>query len=145
MYCDWHSVPRHAGTPNAYFKKKEGLNDMLFQDGAPPHFHKEVTDFLNSKFPEKCIGRGWPITWQPRSPDLTPLDFFFWGFIKDAVYVPPLATTLPELAGRIRDAVATVTLNLLNNMCTETKYRHDICWVTHGALIVSHKNLPKYV
>jgi hypothetical protein len=37
------------------------------------------------------------------------------GYIKDAVYVPPLATTFPELAGRIRDAVATVTLDL--SMC----------------------------
>jgi hypothetical protein len=34
--------------------EEEGPNDMLFQqDGAPSHFHKEVTDFLNRKFPEK--------------------------------------------------------------------------------------------
>jgi hypothetical protein len=39
--------------------EEEGPDDMLFQqDGAPPHFHKEVTDFLNRKFPEKWIGRG---------------------------------------------------------------------------------------
>jgi hypothetical protein len=30
-----------------------------------------------------------------------------------------LAATLPELAGRIRDAVAALTLNLLNNVWTE--------------------------
>jgi hypothetical protein len=29
-------------------------DDMLFQqEGELPHFHKEVTDVLNSKFPEK--------------------------------------------------------------------------------------------
>ena len=28
--------------------------------------------------------------WLPRSPDLTPCDFFLWGFVKDSVYVPPL-------------------------------------------------------
>ena len=27
-----------------------------------------------------------PIVWPLRSPDLTPLDFFAWGFIKDVVY-----------------------------------------------------------
>jgi hypothetical protein len=28
--------------------EEEGLDDMLFhQDAAPPHFHKEITDFLN--------------------------------------------------------------------------------------------------
>jgi hypothetical protein len=67
---------------------------------------------------------------RPYSPD----SFFFWGYIKDAVYVPPLATTLPELAGKIREAVATVILDLLNNVWTETEY---ICIfrATHGALI----------
>jgi hypothetical protein len=68
--------------------EEEGLDDMLSQqDGVPQHFHKEVTDFLNRKFPEKWISRCRPITWLPRSPDLAPLDFIFWGYIKDAVYM----------------------------------------------------------
>jgi hypothetical protein len=54
--------------------EEAGLFDKLLQqDGASPHFHNGVTDFLNSKFPEKLIGRGGYITWPPRSPDLTPL------------------------------------------------------------------------
>jgi hypothetical protein len=89
----------------------------------------------NRKFPEKWIGRGGPITWPPHSPDLTPLNILFWVYSKDAVYVTPLATTLLELAGRIRDAVATVTLNLLNNMWIEIEYRYDICQATYGVLI----------
>jgi hypothetical protein len=72
--------------------EEKGPDDMLFQqDRATSVYHKEVTDFLNRKFPEKWIDRGGPITWPPCSPDL----------LKDAVYVPPLATTLLELAGRI--------------------------------------------
>jgi hypothetical protein len=74
-----------------------GPDDMLFQqDGAPPHFHKEVTDFLNRKFPNKWIGRGRPIIWPLRSPDFTPLDFFLLGYIKVAVYVLPLAKKFNE-------------------------------------------------
>jgi hypothetical protein len=49
--------------------------------------------------------------------------FSFQGYIKDAVYVPPLATALPEFAWRTRDAVATVTLDLPNNVWIETEYR----------------------
>jgi hypothetical protein len=64
---------------------------------------------------------------------LLPLIFSFGGCIKDAVYMPPLATTLQELAGSIRDAVATVTFDLLNNMWTEIEYRF-ICRAAHGAL-----------
>jgi hypothetical protein len=45
------------------------------------------------------------------------------AYLKNAVYVPLLATTLQELAGRIRIAVAAVTLDLLNNVRTETEYR----------------------
>lgn len=33
------------------------------------------------------------LTWPPRSPDLTPCDFFLWGYIKDFAYKPPLMRT----------------------------------------------------
>ena len=32
----------------------------------------------------------------PRSPDVTPCDFFLWGYVKDQVYVPPLPASIPE-------------------------------------------------
>lgn len=32
------------------------------------------------------IGRGGPVPWPARSPDLNPLDFSFWGFMKNEVY-----------------------------------------------------------
>lgn len=66
--------------------------NLLFQlDGAPCHFSLPVRHWLNINFPNKWIGRGnyqdlrfchWP----PRSPDLTPLDFFLWGVLKERVY-----------------------------------------------------------
>ena len=49
------------------------------QDGAPAHYAQQVKAFLNEKFFSQWIGRGGPIEWPPRSPDLTPLDFFLWG------------------------------------------------------------------
>jgi len=56
------------------------------QDGAPPHFHRDVTTFLDETFPPRWVRRGGPTAWPPRPPDLTPLDFFAWRFIKDSVY-----------------------------------------------------------
>jgi hypothetical protein len=38
--------------------------------------------------------------------------------------MPPLLPTLPELAGRIRDAMATIIFNLLNNAWIEIEYRY---------------------
>jgi hypothetical protein len=56
------------------------------QDGATPHWALNVREFLNEKFPNRWIGRGGPIPWPPRSPDITPMDFFLWGYVKDRVF-----------------------------------------------------------
>lgn len=51
---------------------------IIFQhDGAPPHSSAAVTEFLNISFPNSWIGRFGPFKWPARSPDLTPLDFFY--------------------------------------------------------------------
>lgn len=49
---------------------------FLQQDGAPAHNYRLVTDWLNETFNDRWIGTGGPVLWPPRSPDLTPLDFF---------------------------------------------------------------------
>ena len=66
----------------------DGIMDTVVfqQDGAPPHFAITVRDYLNQDFPARWIGRAAPMKWPPRSPDLTPLDIFAWGFIKSDVY-----------------------------------------------------------
>ena len=60
--------------------EQETVSRVIFmQDGAPPHFSCFVTDVLNERFPDAWIGRGEPIPWPSRSPDLSPLDFFSVG------------------------------------------------------------------
>ena len=89
---------------------------VIFQlDGAPPHWGLNVRAALDAEFPGRWIGRGGPTTWPPRSPDVTPLDFFFWGYIKSQVFQTPV-DNLVQLRRRIRDAVQTVT----NAMLTKT-------------------------
>ena len=62
-------------------------SQMYFQhDGAPPHYSRLVREYLNASFPNRWIGRGGPIAWPPRSPDLTPLDYYIWGHMKTLVY-----------------------------------------------------------
>lgn len=46
------------------------------QDGAPAHNSRIVQEFLEVTFGEKFIATHGPVEWPPRSPDLTPLDFF---------------------------------------------------------------------
>ncbi|KAK3881581.1 hypothetical protein Pcinc_013963 [Petrolisthes cinctipes] len=61
-------------------------------DGAPVHFARDTRDFINVMYPDKWIGRGGPIAWPPKSPDLTPLDFYLWGHLKSRVYATQINT-----------------------------------------------------
>ena len=47
---------------------------------------------LNESFPNRCLGRGGPDAWPPRSPDLTPLDYYLWGHMK-TVYETKVEST----------------------------------------------------
>lgn len=107
------------------------------QDGAPPHWSLEVRKFLNDTFPHRWIGRGGPIPWPPRSPDITPLDFFLWGYVKDRVYATRVNDRV-ELKRRIRDVINSVTEDMLRNTWREMEYRFDILRATQGAHVQVH-------
>lgn len=84
--------------------------DMWFMhDGAPPHFTLNVRNHLNQQYPNRWIGRGndAPVNWPPRSPDMTPLDYFLWGALKAMVYSRPVNTE-EELWARIQNATDTL-------------------------------------
>ena len=55
-------------------------------DGCPVHYARPVRQWLNDHYPQRWIGRGGPIPWPQRSPDITPLDFYLWGIVKEIVY-----------------------------------------------------------
>ena len=65
--------------------------------------------FLNDKFPEHWIGRGGPAASPPKSPDINPLYFFLWGYVKIEVF-----KGLQHLKGRITQAFAQVTVLMLD-------------------------------
>nr|GBN78055.1 Organic cation transporter protein [Araneus ventricosus] len=68
-----------------------------------------------------------------RSPDITPCDFFFWCFVKDKVYVPPLPRNLEDLRTRIGNAVNLVKPDMLKRGWEEIDYRLDIVRMTLGS------------
>lgn len=106
--------------------------NLLFQlDGAPAHFHQDVRACLNETFPERWIGRGGPIHWPARSPDLTSMDFFLWGYIKSVTYRTP-ATTRDDMKQRITDAFRSVTPVMLSNIRDNFIRRLDACIGQNG-------------
>jgi len=75
-----------------------------------------------------------PTPWPSKSPDLTPLDIFAWGFIKDVVYRRKVRY-LADLTQRIIEAVELMTPHMLINTWQELEYRLGICQATTGAHI----------
>jgi hypothetical protein len=45
------------------------------------------------------MGRGGPVPWPPRSPDLNPVDYCVWGHVKSLVYTPLPLTQLHLIEG----------------------------------------------
>jgi hypothetical protein len=56
-------------------------NIFYQQDGVPPQWSLHVRETLTRTFPDCWIGRNGPISWPLHLPDITLLDFFFWGYV----------------------------------------------------------------
>ncbi|GFY17432.1 putative DD41D transposase [Trichonephila clavipes] len=63
------------------------VQELWFQqDGATCHTARATIDLLKDTFGDRLISRFGPVNWPPRSCDLTPLDYFLWGYVKSLVY-----------------------------------------------------------
>ena len=65
------------------------IDSIVYCDGAPAHRRIIVRDRLNEVFNNRVIALGHETEWPHRSPDLTPYDFFLWGYIKNKVFTTP--------------------------------------------------------
>ncbi|GBM39118.1 hypothetical protein AVEN_162637-1 [Araneus ventricosus] len=90
-------------------------NVWLQNDGAPAQNTSPVKQYLVEEFGEQIIGYGGFQEWPPLSPDLTPMDFFLWGYLKAQVYTTP-PPTMQDLRRRITDACANVTPAMLHRV-----------------------------
>lgn len=106
---------------------------MWYQhDGAPPHYARVVRNYLNQEFPDRWIGRGSEtIQWPPRSPDLTPLDFYLWGTLKSMVYANPV-NSREELIQKINEA-AQLLKNRPAQLNRQMQTRLNLCVEKDGA------------
>jgi hypothetical protein len=97
-------------------------NILILQlDGAPTLLVHIVRECSNMNFPGQWIRRG-PITWPSRSPDLTPLDFLFWGYVKAVVYNQRV-DMLDEHKAWTAAAIANVTKDMLRHAWKDVNYK----------------------
>jgi hypothetical protein len=74
--------------------------------GAPPHFSRNVREFLDNQYPQRWIGRGGSHHWPARSPDLN------LNHLKSIIYRLPINSEA-DLRVRIQEAFVSVTEEMI--------------------------------
>ncbi|GFX34440.1 transposable element Tcb2 transposase [Trichonephila clavipes] len=101
------------------------VQELWFQqDGATCHTARATIDLLKDTFGDRLISRFGPVNWPPRSCDLTPLDYFLWGYVKPLVYADK-PQTLDHLENNIRSVIADIRPQMLEKVIENWTSRLD--------------------
>ena len=84
---------------------------------------KKLKVFLKAELSQKNF-------WPPRSPDLTPADFFLWGLLKGKVHKNTPRTI--ELKDAIRQETQTVNVDTLGKVFQNLEKRIQVCLDVKG-------------
>ena len=100
------------------------------QDGATAHTAKKSMNLLKEIFGDRVISLRGKVVWPARSPDLSPCDFFLWGFLKAKVY-EHRPTTIPALKQAIADEIKRIPQEVITKVMNSFRSRLERC-VTCG-------------
>lgn len=98
------------------------------QDGATAHTAAATLQYLEEHFPQRVISRG---RWPPRSPDLSPLDFYLFGSLKNRIYRNRLHNVV-ELQAAIENEIRSIDVGTLRNVFENLKRRVHVCLQNEG-------------
>ncbi|GFV56479.1 DUF4817 domain-containing protein [Trichonephila clavipes] len=99
-----------------FLKNSYCQEELWFQqDGATCHTARATIDLLKDTFGDRLISRFGPVNWPPRSRDLTPLDYFLWGYVKSLVYADK-PQTLDHLEDNIRRVISDIRPQMLEKV-----------------------------
>ncbi|GFY06375.1 uncharacterized protein TNCV_3651621 [Trichonephila clavipes] len=111
----------------------EETKELWFQqDGATCHTARATIDLLKDTFGDRLISRFGPVNWPPRSCDLTPLDYFLWGYVKSLVYADK-PQTLDHLEDNIRRVIADIRPQMLEKVIENWTSRLDYIRASRGS------------
>ncbi|GFW02133.1 putative transposable element [Trichonephila clavipes] len=109
------------------------VQELWFQqDGATCHTARATIDLLKDTLGDRLISRFGPVNWLPRSCDLTPLDYFLWGYVQSLVYVDK-PQTLDHLEDNIRRVIADIRPQMLEKVIENWTSRLDYIRTSRGS------------
>ena len=96
--------------------EKEYIGNIWFHhDGTTCHTAEATLDVLRPIFEDCIISRRGDVVWPHRSCDLTPLDYYLWGAVKDKCYADK-PETIDALKGNIHEASGEIQLHTIDNV-----------------------------
>ncbi|GFT49188.1 uncharacterized protein TNCV_2860311 [Trichonephila clavipes] len=101
------------------------VQELWFQqDGTTCRTARATFDLLKDTFGDRRIAHLGPVNWPPRSCDLTPQDYFMWGYVKSLVYADK-PQTLDHLEDNIRRVIADIRTQMLEKVIENWTSRLD--------------------
>ena len=80
---------------------------------------------------DRIIGHRAEVVWPPRDYDLTPLDYYLWGAVKDKCYADK-PETIDALKDNIREAIGEIQLHTNDNVLKNLTDRVGYCMAIRG-------------
>ena len=93
--------------------EEEDIGNIWY--GATCHTDKVTLDVFRTVFENRILSRRADFVWPPRSSDLTPLDYFLWGAVKEKCYADK-PETIEALKHNTREAIGEIQLHTIDNM-----------------------------
>ena len=104
------------------------LSWILQQDGATSHTSHASMAEIQSFFGDRVISKG---LWPPRSPDLTPPDYFLWAYLKGRFYQNK-PRTIDAFKANITEEIQAVTADVLARTFQNMARRVQSCLDANG-------------
>ena len=139
-----------------FFENEQG--EAVTVNGDP--YRSILNEFLFTTIEDEDIGNIWfqhdaiisrraDVACPSRSCDLTPLDYYLWGAVKDKCYADK-PETIDALKDNIREAIGDIQLQTIDNVLKNGQPRQPFEWnyftLLTGRIVLSNKkrNLRKY-
>ena len=112
--------------------EEENIGNIWFQqDSATGHTAKATLDVLRPVSEDCIFSRKADVVWPSRSCDLTPLDCYLRGAVKDKRYVDK-PETIDALKHNIREAIGRIQLHIIDNVLKNWTDRVGYCMTSRG-------------